>query len=134
LLSGSIIKHTFYCGKSKDTVAALSANSYPVFSDQSLYRDILNSIQSGNYGLGFAINHNNTNLTFPITLVTDTAFNLMNGKHHFGYIATRTCKKARATGEKCEQIKKQISDIFNLLIENDLLYLSAYPVDRNANQ
>lgn len=121
LVSGNIIKHTFYCGGAKKSIAKLSGEMYPVFADKLLLKNILMNMNESVYGNEYAFKNNAVNFSIPVNPITHAIFTYMDGKHSYDQILKLASVKSKVHKK---DIKEKLYQLSELLIECDFLYLS----------
>ena len=121
LITGNIIKHTFYCGNNKNTVARLSGDMYPIFLTKEALGVVMMGMSESRYGQNYNLENNGVNVSVPITPVTCAIFKYLDGNYTFDEILKFA---SISSGEHKKNIEKILYRLMESLIEFDFLYLS----------
>ncbi len=125
LVSGSIIKHAFYCGLNANTTMSLSDNARLVFKDMGMLRDIVSIMIPKHYGQSYkVIRNNNLVVEIPVNQASAIFFQNIDQKNTFGKIRKKIEKKLHLNPEKRKALLVEYSEILDSLIKHEEVFLS----------
>ena len=127
LITGNIIKHAFYCGNNKNTIAKLSGDMYPVLLSKELHSAVMSGMTESTYGQNYNLENNGVNIAVPITPVTCVIFKHLDGSYTFDEVLKLA---SSSSGAHKKDIEENLYDLMESLIEFDFLYLSNSKIKR----
>jgi hypothetical protein len=125
LISGSIIKHTFYCGLNANTSMSLSDDAKLIFKDKGMLSDIISIMNPRHYGQSYkVIRKNNLVVEIPVNQTSTIFFQNINEKNTFGKIRKKVEKKLHLNSKERKGFLVEYSGIINSLIKLEEVFLS----------
>lgn len=123
IISGAIIKHSFYCGKNKNTIADLTEDSILVLSDSINQNELSKVMISENIGKSYTFQQFGIKFSIDIDFLVCIFFSHLDRKHsikEISYIAVSNIPQAQfSVGDAISHLMA----LSSALIEIDQLYI-----------
>lgn len=123
LISGAIIKHSFYCGKNKNTIADLTEDSILVLSDSVNKNELSKVMVSENTGNNYLFQQSAIKISVDIDVLTCTFFSHLDRKHSIKEISNIVVNSIPQAQFSVGDVITHLMSLSSVLIEIDKLYI-----------
>jgi 2-polyprenyl-3-methyl-5-hydroxy-6-metoxy-1,4-benzoquinol methylase len=125
LITGDIIKHAFYCGRSADTTIKLTDRAVPDFATPMGAEEVLAQFNMDSLG-GFYrfAGRQGVVVEIPVTIATVTLIRSINGKNEIRKIKKKIEKKVKANARAQKEVSDEVNQILRSLIDVEKVFLS----------
>ena len=124
LLAGTIIKHTFYAAKEKKVKLDPSPDLMPVFAQGLNVTAINRAIASTTVGTTVPLQTHDAKLNLPVNPISQEFFAHLGDGKTLGEICQELQRSDQLKRLRAQWVRKQVTDLCQLLIDSDMLYLN----------
>ena len=133
LISGALIKHTFYAGLSKPQPVTLQPQRYPVLSYSLNNRSIHEQLSAKANGTHLTITSDDAQLHLPVNPVSKVFFELIERPLRFDELVREAASTQALSGFPEHWVQTQLHQLCELLLSVDMLYLLKVPIPPQTN-